>query len=107
MTEANECNSASRKVSVAVEQDTARLLECVHKRLQLAAESGCKGIRSLSNMRRGERPMRLGQVFDPRANALNAWRLVLASGVILWHSFPLTGRMPWAPFVQLLGGCAP
>ncbi len=50
--------------------------------------------------------MRLGQVFDPRANALNAWRLVLASGVILWHSFPLTGRMPWAPFVQLLGlGC--
>ncbi|AZP80875.1 acyltransferase family protein [Mycobacterium avium] len=50
--------------------------------------------------------MSLGQVFDPRANALNAWRLVLASGVILWHSFPLTGRMPWAPFVQLLGlGC--
>ena len=35
--------------------------------------------------------MKLGQVFDPRNNALNAWRLVLATGVILWHSFPLTG----------------
>lgn len=50
--------------------------------------------------------MTLGEVFDPRKNALNAWRLALATGVILWHSFPLTGRMPWAPFVQLLGlGC--
>jgi peptidoglycan/LPS O-acetylase OafA/YrhL len=36
--------------------------------------------------------MKLGQVFDPRNNALNAWRLALATGVILWHSFPLTGR---------------
>lgn len=47
--------------------------------------------------------MTLGQIFDPRRNALNAWRLALATGVILWHSFPLTGRMPFAPFVQLLG----
>lgn len=50
--------------------------------------------------------MTLGEVFDPRKNALNAWRLALATGVILWHSFPLTGRMPFAPFVQILGlGC--
>jgi peptidoglycan/LPS O-acetylase OafA/YrhL len=39
----------------------------------------------------------LGQVFDPRANALNAWRLVLALGVIVWHSWVLTGR-PAPPF---------
>jgi len=36
--------------------------------------------------------MKLGQVFDPRNNALNAFRLALAASVILWHSFPLTGR---------------
>jgi peptidoglycan/LPS O-acetylase OafA/YrhL len=36
--------------------------------------------------------MKLGQVFDPRRNALNAWRLVLASGVILEHSWPLPGH---------------
>lgn len=47
--------------------------------------------------------MTLGQVFDPRKNALNAWRLALATGVILWHSFPLTGRMPFPPLTQLLG----
>lgn len=34
--------------------------------------------------------MKLGQVFDPRNNALNAIRLLLASSVILWHSFPVT-----------------
>ncbi|MDQ2758041.1 MAG: acyltransferase [Actinomycetota bacterium] len=34
----------------------------------------------------------LGQVLDPRANGLNALRLVLASSVLLWHSYPLTGR---------------
>jgi len=46
---------------------------------------------------------KLGQVFDPRNNALNAWRLVLATGVILWHSWPLTGhRVPYAPVEQLL-----
>ena len=39
----------------------------------------------------------LGQVFDPRANALNAWRLALALGVIVWHSWVLTGR-PAPPF---------
>lgn len=47
--------------------------------------------------------MKLGQVFDPRNNALNAWRLVLASEVILWHSFPLTGHfVSNAPARQLL-----
>lgn len=34
--------------------------------------------------------MKLGQVYDPRNNALNAWRLTLASGVILLHAFLLT-----------------
>ena len=46
---------------------------------------------------------KLGQEFDPRKNALNAWRLTLAMGVILWHSFPLTGRhLLYAPAHQLL-----
>jgi peptidoglycan/LPS O-acetylase OafA/YrhL len=45
----------------------------------------------------------LGQEFDPRSNALNAWRLTLATGVILWHSWPLTGRhISFAPAHQLL-----
>src|ERR1700727_2406992 len=47
--------------------------------------------------------MKLGQVFDARHNALNAWRLALAAEVILWHSFPLTGRfVSSAPVRQLL-----
>ena len=47
--------------------------------------------------------MKLGQVFDPRNNALNAWRLALAAEVILWHSFPLTGRfVSYEPVRQLL-----
>jgi peptidoglycan/LPS O-acetylase OafA/YrhL len=47
--------------------------------------------------------MKLGQVFDPRNNALNAWRLVLATGVIVWHSFPLTGRhVPFSAGHQFL-----
>jgi peptidoglycan/LPS O-acetylase OafA/YrhL len=47
--------------------------------------------------------MKLGREFDPRRNALNAWRLMLATGVILWHSFPLTGRhLSYAPAHQLL-----
>jgi peptidoglycan/LPS O-acetylase OafA/YrhL len=36
--------------------------------------------------------MKVGEAFDPRNNALNALRLALAASVILWHSFPLTGR---------------
>jgi peptidoglycan/LPS O-acetylase OafA/YrhL len=46
--------------------------------------------------------MKLGRVFDPRNNALNAWRLVLATGVILQHSWPLTGHKLHPPVVQLL-----
>jgi peptidoglycan/LPS O-acetylase OafA/YrhL len=48
--------------------------------------------------------MTLGQVFDPRNNALNTWRLVLAAEVILWHSIPLTGRLPWSQAVHQLCG---
>ncbi|PBA31091.1 acyltransferase [Mycobacterium intracellulare] len=36
--------------------------------------------------------MKLGQAFDTRNNALNAWRLVLAISVIVGHSFTLTGH---------------
>jgi peptidoglycan/LPS O-acetylase OafA/YrhL len=47
--------------------------------------------------------MKLGQEFDPRRNALNAWRLALATGVILCHSWPLTGRrVSFEPAHQLL-----
>jgi peptidoglycan/LPS O-acetylase OafA/YrhL len=47
--------------------------------------------------------MKLGQVFDPRRNALNAWRLLLATAVIFWHSFPLTGHtIHFQPAVRLL-----
>ena len=45
----------------------------------------------------------LDRVFDPRDNALNAWRLVLATTVILWHSWPLTGHaLPNRMAVELL-----
>jgi peptidoglycan/LPS O-acetylase OafA/YrhL len=47
--------------------------------------------------------MKLGRVFDPRNNALNACRLVLAIEVILFHSFPLTGNLiPSKAILQLL-----
>jgi len=45
--------------------------------------------------------MKLGLVFDPRKNALNLFRLALAAEVMLFHSWPITGRMPPAPIVQL------
>ncbi|WP_163698021.1 acyltransferase family protein [Mycolicibacterium sarraceniae] len=46
----------------------------------------------------------LAQAFDPRNNALNSWRLALATGVILWHSWPLTGHtMSFSPALRLLG----
>ncbi|MFT7712298.1 acyltransferase family protein [Clavibacter tessellarius] len=47
----------------------------------------------------GTRRRVLEDVFDPRANALNLIRLVLALFVIVWHAFPLTGATidsPWA-----------
>ncbi|WP_200942359.1 MULTISPECIES: acyltransferase family protein [unclassified Leifsonia] len=47
--------------------------------------------------------MTLDARFDPRANGLNAVRLLLASGVIVWHAFPLTGQdIPDGPLRQLL-----
>jgi peptidoglycan/LPS O-acetylase OafA/YrhL len=49
--------------------------------------------------------MKLGQVLDPRNNALNALRLAMAAEVIVWHSFAVTGRIaPTAPVRQLLFG---
>lgn len=40
----------------------------------------------------------LASVLDRKRNGLNAIRLVLALGVIVWHSFPLTGRtIEWSP----------
>lgn len=46
--------------------------------------------------------MKLGAVFDPRNNALNAFRLALATEVILFHSFLITGHEPPAATKQLL-----
>ncbi|OBH37573.1 acyltransferase [Mycobacterium intracellulare] len=46
--------------------------------------------------------MTLGQAFHAENNALNAWRLVLAAEVMLWHCWPVTGRMPPAATLQLL-----
>ena len=46
----------------------------------------------------------LAEHIDHRANGLNLVRLVLASSVIFWHSFPLTGRdFPFAFGRQFLG----
>lgn len=45
--------------------------------------------------------MKLGQVFDPRRNALNALRLALAAEVMLFHSWPITGHMPPKSTLQL------
>ena len=39
--------------------------------------------------------MKLGQVFDPRNNALNSIRLILATAVIFYHTYPVTmGNAP-------------
>lgn len=47
---------------------------------------------------------KLVDVFDPRMNALNAVRLFLSVGVIVFHSFPLTGTdIGFRPVNQLLG----
>jgi peptidoglycan/LPS O-acetylase OafA/YrhL len=46
-------------------------------------------------------PETLDKVYDPRSNALNAWRLVFAACVIMQHSWPLTGRRMDSPFTQL------
>jgi peptidoglycan/LPS O-acetylase OafA/YrhL len=46
--------------------------------------------------------MKLAQVFDPRNNALNLFRLGLAAEVMLFHSWPVTGRTPPHVLLQLL-----
>jgi peptidoglycan/LPS O-acetylase OafA/YrhL len=46
--------------------------------------------------------MKLAQVFDPRCNALNLFRLGLAAEVMLFHSWPVTGRMPPHALLQLM-----
>jgi len=38
------------------------------------------------------RPGSLGAVLDPKRNAYNALRLLMAAGVVVWHSVPLTGH---------------
>lgn len=45
--------------------------------------------------------MKLEQVFDPRKNALNAFRLLLAAEVMLFHSWPVSGHKPPASILQL------
>lgn len=46
--------------------------------------------------------MTLRQAFDPRHNALTAWRIILAIGVVFAHSWPLSGHeIPWEPLEQL------
>jgi peptidoglycan/LPS O-acetylase OafA/YrhL len=65
--------------------------------------AGDNGIVSRRPMRRRTTSPTLGEEFDPQSNALNAWRLTLATGVILCHSWPLTGRqVSFAPAQQLL-----
>jgi peptidoglycan/LPS O-acetylase OafA/YrhL len=48
--------------------------------------------------------MRLVEAFDPRRNSLDAWRLVLASEVMMYHSFAVTGRLPPDKLVPLVFG---
>lgn len=50
----------------------------------------------------GRSHMKLGEVFSPRNNALNAFRLALATEVMLFHSWPITGHMPPAAANKLL-----
>ncbi|MGO9384008.1 MAG: acyltransferase family protein [Mycobacterium sp.] len=48
--------------------------------------------------------MKLAQAFDPRKNALNAFRLALATSVILHHAYKLEGHdVPFAAARQLIG----
>lgn len=43
----------------------------------------------------------LDETFDTRHNSLNALRLLLAVGVIAWHTVPLTGRSTSGPGAEL------
>ena len=55
-----------------------------------------------------QRPVeKLSTIVDHRANGLNLVRLVLASSVIFWHAYPLTGRpFPIPRLSQLAGDIA-
>ncbi|BBY22615.1 acyltransferase family protein [Mycobacterium stomatepiae] len=46
--------------------------------------------------------MKLEQVFEPRRNTLNLFRLGLAAEVMLFHSWPITGHMPPHALLQLM-----
>lgn len=48
--------------------------------------------RSSRHRLRGSSAPKFAEVFDPRLNSLNAVRLIMAIGVIFWHSYPITGR---------------
>lgn len=52
----------------------------------------------------GSRPRTLGGEFDGKRNGLSTIRLVFATSVILWHSFPLTGHeIGYEPLRQVVG----
>lgn len=67
-----------------------------------ATVSGADATVASGRQRRWSGGPTLAQAFDTRSNALNAWRLVLASGVILQHSWSLTGRKIYPSIEQLL-----
>lgn len=46
--------------------------------------------------------MKLGDVFDPRRNAFNVFRLALAAEVMLFHSWPATGHVLPKVILQLM-----
>ncbi len=65
-------------------------------------DAGQKAVTGRSDGQPSRSPS-IAEAFDPRNNALNAWRLVMATGVILCHSWPLTGRyVSFEPAHQLL-----
>ncbi len=63
----------------------------VSLRRRAPSPSGADAAPRMPPRRVAGRPV-LGEVLDPRANGLNTVRLVLAAAVLLWHSYPLTGR---------------
>lgn len=67
----------------------------------MSVESSAVGDGASESIRR--RTPTLAEQFDPANNALNAWRLVMATGVILWHSWLVTGRqISFEPAHQLM-----
>jgi peptidoglycan/LPS O-acetylase OafA/YrhL len=69
----------------------------------MTADPKVAGVDRKADQPRQIRGTRLDAVFDPRNNALNAWRLTMATGVILWHSWLIPGRqLSFAPAHQLL-----